>query len=166
MFEEWVQIDDFEDYAVSDYGNIKNLKTNKLVALSHTKQGAIKVGIVAHGKQYTRSVKVLVATIFVEKTDDAFDTPIHLDGDQDNCVASNLMWRTRGFAWQYHHQFNKIEFYEGIGPIVDRHDNTVYQNVAEAAITNGLLMHDIYIKAHYSDRRAHVYPTWQVFEYQ
>lgn len=166
MREEWVVIDDFPDYAVSDYGNVKNIRTNKLLSLSHTKQGAVKVGLFGNGKQNTRSVKVLVADVFVEGRDEVFDTPIHLDGDQNNCTAANLLWRPRGFAWSYHNQFSKLLYYEGIGPIVDKHDNTTYKNVAEAAITNGLLMHDIYINSHYSDRRAHVFPTWQMFEYQ
>lgn len=165
MDEEWVQIDGFEDYAISDYGNVKSLRTNKLIATSHTKQGALKVGLYNNAGKQIRSVKVLVANVFVAKDWDDWDTPIHLDGDQDNCAASNLAWRPRYFAWSYRHQFQKLTYYEGIGPIFERHTNTMYQNVAEAAMANGLLMHDVFIKAHYDDARAHVFPTYQIFEY-
>ena len=38
MIEEWKIIEDFKGYSISNYGNVKNNKTNKVLRQSHNKQ--------------------------------------------------------------------------------------------------------------------------------
>lgn len=151
--EEWVRLDEFPEYKVSDLGDIKNERSGRLVAKSLTKQGGVKVGLYHDNKQHTRSVAVLVAKAFVPGYDESvFTTPIHLDADQRNCEASNLAWRPRWFAYRYHQQFTPmhqdwIDTYSCMGPVIDLDTRTMYQTVLEAAQVNGLLMFDLHINA-------------------
>ena len=169
--EEWVRLEDFPMYKISDLGNIVNDTNGRLVATSLTKQGAVKVGLQHAGKQYTRGVAVLVAKVFVPGADEHFNTPIHLDADQRNCEATNLMWRPRWFAYKYHQQFtdlhrDRLETYSVMGPVIDLDNRTLYQSVLETAQTNGLLMFDIHMNAHkwaIGDRTHFNWPTHQRF---
>lgn len=169
--EEWVRLEEFPMYKISNFGNVMNDNSKKLVAKSLTKQGGVKVGLVSGGRQHTRSVAVLVAKIFVPGNDELFNTPIHLDADQRNCEANNLMWRPRWFAYKYHQQFtemhqDRLETYASMGPVIDLDNRTLYATVLETAQTNGLLMYDIHMNAHkwsLGDKTHFNWPTHQRF---
>ena len=163
--EEWVRLNEFPMYKISNLGNIMNDHSKRPVAKSLTKQGGVKVGLVRDGKQFTRSVSVLVARIFVPGEDDQFNTPIHLDSDQRNCEATNLVWRPRWFAYKYHQQFtyvnqDAIELYSLMGPVIDIDARVIYQTVLETAQSNGLLMLDIHLNSTYGQSNTHDQPTW------
>jgi hypothetical protein len=164
QFEVWRQIKDFSDYDVSNLGNIANNKTDVILEKSLTKQGGVKVGLVKNGKQYTRSVKVLVANTFVEGKTNIFNTPILLNGDQLDCSADNIMWRPRWHAWHYSYQFNNVKDFYRIGPVLELDDNGIifcaYKDVVEAGIVNGVLFSDIWKSIH---MKRKVFPTGQNF---
>jgi hypothetical protein len=132
---------------------------------SKNTQGVIKVGLMGmDGKQHTRSVKVLVAEAFVGGRDEICNTPIHLDLDENNCCADNLVWRPRWFAWKYTTQ--PMYRYYTINPVCEVLDSEpygqVYRNMQEASMANGLLMKDILISCH--EGKA-CFPTAQHFMY-
>lgn len=146
---EWFPIEEFPNYSVSNYGDIVNDSTGRLLRLSVTLQGAVKVNLLRDRETFTRSVKVLVAEAFVggifrERNSEKFNTPIHLDGDQRNCRSDNLAWRSRSFAWNYTRQFSLITSEHHLGPIEDLDNGEIYDDLFSAAITNGLLVHDLY----------------------
>lgn len=159
---EWVTIPDFPDYLISNQGDVLNKAYGKWLKVSHTKEGAVKIGLVRAGKQYTRSVKVLVAESFVPGKSDIFDTPIHLDGNEDHNSEDNIVWRPRWFAWKYKHQFSHVTDNDRLGPLRDIDTNVQYYDVYQVAISNGLLFADV--------RRAismkeSVFPTFQRFDW-
>lgn len=160
MDEIWVALDEFPSYAVTNYGTITNIATRRDVRQSQTKQGAVKVGLMRGGVQYTRSVKVLVAETFVDGRSDIFDTPINLDGDPRNNNADNLAWRPRWFAWKYSRQFSHISKADRQGPVRDLRTREVYDSVYDASITNGLLMTDVWRSIHHEEA---TFPTKQQF---
>lgn len=162
METEWRTIPEFPEYLVSNTGEVVNGKTGKWMQLSSTQRGAVKVGLVHHGKQYTRSVSVLVADAFVPGRDAIYDTPIHLDGDKTNNRADNLAWRPRWFALAYTKQFDAISENDRLGPLRDIATDQRYYDIVEAGTLHGLLFTDI--------RRAivmkeSVFPTIQRFEW-
>lgn len=161
MGELWVPIKEFPSYSISSYGRVVNEDTKRPIKRSFTKQGALKVGLVRGGTQYTRSVTVLVAEAFVEGKTDVFNTPIHLDGDHMNNNAENLAWRPRWFAWQHTRQFTQVDKYKGRGPIREVGKRRVYVDVVDAAIMNGLLFEDIWRSIQINKS---TFPTWQQFE--
>jgi hypothetical protein len=158
----WRPIEAFPNYSVSNYGRVRNEDRGRLVVASHNPQGALKVGLVIGGRQYVRSVKVLVGEAFCGGPVGKHDTPMLLDGDQDNVRADNIVYRPRWFAWKYSRQFEAIERYvNGVG-IRDRKTGVEYRDIADAALTNGLLCREILICI---PTHGAVFPHWQSFEW-
>lgn len=169
MQEEWRTIREFPEYEISNYGRVAHKAQDILIRTSHTLQGGLKVGLTENGKQYTRSVKVLVADAFVDGKSPHFNTPIILDGDQNNCSAQNLMWRPRWFAWHYTNQFkNVLDIYRK-GPIVevDQYGDIleVYMDTYEVGITFGLQFYEVWSCLNSPYDKKPVFPTGQFFDW-
>jgi hypothetical protein len=161
--EVWCVIDEFPDYEVSSTGLVMNSDTNRIMRISRTAQGALKVGLMGDdGRQHTRSLKVLVADAFVGGRDEIYNTPIHLDGDSENCNADNLIWRPRWFAHRYTYQFNHIYAYSTTNQVRDVSTGVVYDNIYTAARRHGLLMNDILMSCSNGQKCR---PTNQIFEF-
>lgn len=162
MEEEWRKIYEFSDYSVSSLGRIRNDRRQRMVQQSLATGDVVKVGLVKGGKQFTRSVKVIVANVFVDGRSEKFDTPMLLDGNPRNMRADNMVWRPRWFAWKYASQFLLMDKYVGKGPIKDRKTGEIYADVVEAAVANGLLFREILITL---INKAPIFPTWQIFDW-
>lgn len=173
----WKRIPKFRGYEVSTYGRVANVSNDLLLQPSKTLQGGLKVGLYQDGVQHTRSLKVLVAEAFVEhdidpvSTDVPFDTPILLDGDQENCHATNILWRPRWFAWQYSRQFSNPSFMTDNplyhkGPVIELdalgHVCGIHDSAWKIATTQGLLLHDVWTSI---NTRSVVFPTRQSFAF-
>jgi hypothetical protein len=159
---QWAELEEFPDYAVSEHGDITNIKTGSPRKVSVNQQGIPKISLYNdEGKLITRAVSRLIADAFVQRPDaEAFDTPIHLDGDQRNCRADNLLWRPRWFAIKYHKQFRMEEFHAARGTFIELDSEEVYDSIKEICIRNGLYWQDV-IKC--VTEETFVFPTWQKF---
>lgn len=160
---EWRTLHEFDNYLVSNYGEVINKYTGRSLKLSRTPDGTIKVGLFKDRRQYTRSIKVLVAETFVPGWNHIFDTPIQLDGTPDNTRADNLAWRPRWFALKYSKQFERVTSNDHLGPLIEVTTGTHYIDVYEAAVMNGLLFTDIRRSAVTGDT---TFPTFFVFEWK
>lgn len=162
MEERWSTIEEFPTYKVSNFGDVLNQSSGKLMKQSQTRTGLSKVGMVSGGVQYTRGVAVLVAEAFVFGRSDIFDTPIHLDGNQQNNRCDNLLWRPRWFAWKYARQFEDSPHNER-GPILDLATDLWYDTVLDAAMANGILVRDILKSV---PTKIGTFPTFQIFSFR
>lgn len=162
MQEEWAELEEFPDYAISNFGDIANMKTGMPRKASRNQQGIYKISLYQGRRLITRSMALLVAQAFVEGQTAIFDTPIHLDGDRANYRADNLMWRPRWFAIKYHKQFRYEDFYNQNVHLVELESGKHYNSIQEACVTNGLYFQDI-IKSYVE--RTFVFPTQQEFRY-
>lgn len=162
MDEEWRVIEEFPNYLISDHGQVMNKETGRFIKESITRSRIVKVGLVGGDRQYTRSLTKLVAETFVSGRSDVFNTPIQLDGDPRNNYADNLVWRPRWFAWKYTHQFTEHEPGSERGPIIDVDSRVLYLDMIEAAMKNGLLIHDVWRTIVI---KQPAFPTWQMFEF-
>lgn len=162
MDEQWLPIEGFPMYQVSDSGRVINKETGRYIRPSITRSKVVKIGLTGGDRQYTRSVKLLVANAFVPGYTDIFDTPIHLDGDPLNNFASNLIWRPRWFAWKYTHQFAEPQPGAHRGPVKDVDTGLLYRDIQEAAIRNGLLIQEV---ARSINVHVATFPTWQTFAF-
>ena len=144
MQDKWHELEEFPDYAVSDQGEVANIKTGMPRKTSMNQQGIVKISLYKGRELITRSVAVMVAEAFVEGQTDFFNTPIHLDGDRENCRADNLVWRPRWFAVQYHRQFHSEEFYQMNVRIQHIQTGKEYESVKDACIDLGLYYNDVY----------------------
>lgn len=159
---EWRPIHEFENYLISNYGEVINKFTGRPLSLSKTRDGIVKVGLFKDRRQYTRSVKTLVAEAYVPGWNHIFDTPIQLDGNRDNTRADNIEWRPRWFALAYTKQFEKISANDKLGPLKELTTGQHYITVYEAATMNGLLFKDVRRSAVTGDT---TFPTFFVFEW-
>jgi hypothetical protein len=138
-------IPEFPNYQVSTDGRVFNVRTSRDMTLSPTLNDDLTVGLMKDGIQYRRSVKVLVARAFVPGETELFNTPMLLDGDKENLIAENIVWRPRWFSWTYARQFIEPypEWYHN-GPIMNVRTEMRYHTIFSAAMIHGSLCEDIY----------------------
>jgi hypothetical protein len=157
----WRNIPDFPGYSVSNMGRVRNDDTGRMMALSRNQYGILYVGLQQGRAQYKRSVAVLVAELFLPTWEsDAFDTPIHLNGDRSDCRAENLLWRPRDFAIRYHKQFRNDRILIK-KTIEDEKTGERFRNSMAVAQRFGLLEYDIQRAV---DTHSPVWPTFQYFK--
>lgn len=158
---DWVEIEDFPGYSISDTGRVRNDDTDRILALQINQHGVVHVGLFRDGKQYKRGVALLVCQAFLPPPHPpTFDTPIHLDGDSTNNRLENLMWRPRWFAIKYRQQFDHKPISLS-GRLQDRHTGVIYRNSWEVATTCGLLEKDVFLA---TVNNSYVWPTYQEFK--
>ena len=105
MVEEWRVIEDFKNYQISNYGNIKSVdrqgikrfKRGSILkpAINHKGYESVKLYKIIDGKisAHTRFIHRLVMIAFV---DNPYNKPEvnHIDGIKTNNVVNNLEWAT------------------------------------------------------------------------
>lgn len=163
--EQWAQIEAFPRYSVSDHGRIRNDATDRIMKQTTLQSGHLIVGLMTERGQDKRGVARLVARAFVPNPNpERFDTTIHLDGNEPNCHAANLMWRPRWFSTKFKRQFSHLDhpashFHR---PIRDMQTQRVYQDVWEIVMEKGLLWHEIVVGIEYN---MYTFPNREYFQW-
>lgn len=163
--EQWLSVEGFENYAVSNLGAVRNVRRDHLLSPSINRQGIAKVTLFdSEGRATSRSIATLVASAFLERHEKpAFTTPIQLDGDRTNCHIENLMWRPRWFAVDYHRQFYNETFrFRKLNPFYDMETEEVFEDYIKPCTTYGLFWRHVAL-SFMNDGRETVFPTWQRF---
>jgi|SRR6478735_1131229 len=159
--EQWKPIIGFPGYSISDTGRVRNDDTGRVATLSRNQTGLIYVGLMRGRQQCKRGVAAMVARAFLAPPlNEAFDTPIHLDGDPSNNRVENLMWRPRWFAFRYQMQFSNGRRGWTV-PIRETHTGEEFPTSWDAAIKYGLIDREI-MQA--TINNTFVWPTYQVFK--
>ena len=158
--EEWIPIEHFPGYSVSNEGRIRTDASGRILSLNMNQFGVLQVGMMKGGEQRHRSVPLLVAKAFIPQPSDAFDTPINLDGDRSNNSVENLVWRPRWFAIKYNQQFRYSYPHRINRPIQDLKTGEISVNSLECARKYGLLEEDLVVSI---SNRTYVWPTYQEF---
>ena len=93
-FEMFLPIENFENYFVSNFGYVKNSKTNKILKPINHNQGYKQINLCKNGNVKTFTVHRLVAKAFLENPD---NKPMidHIDENKSNNNVKNLRWATR-----------------------------------------------------------------------
>ena len=86
-------IDGYDNYFVSNFGNIKNSKKNKIMKLSNDNKGYKIINLSKNGKVKMFKVHRLVGIAFLENVD---EKPMidHIDNNRSNNNVKNLRWCT------------------------------------------------------------------------
>ena len=99
LVEEWRDIEGYEDYQVSNFGQVKSFKQGrkgKILTLTKNYMNenlGLGVSLRKDKKSEWHRVSYLVLSTFVGKPkDDKFYVPLHLDGNKSNNKLDNLMW--------------------------------------------------------------------------
>ena len=93
--EKWIIMNKpYSNYAISDCGNIKNIKTEQYIKQYVRKDGYMQVSLWSCGKGHSFKVHRLVALYFLENNDVTKTYVNHIDGNKTNNNISNLEWVT------------------------------------------------------------------------
>jgi len=156
----WKPIRTFPEYLISDHGRVVN-ERGTVMRLMQNQYGVMHVGLTKAGIQYKRAIAPLVAQEFLPPPpNEAFDTPINLNGDRADNHCENLLWRPRWFAVKYHRQFfNDVRGYQD--PIEEVETGEQFETSWDAATRYGLI--DIHIKLAIIHQQR-VWPTQQLYQ--
>jgi len=91
--EKWRIIEDFPNYSVSNLGNVKNNKTNRIMKLN-VKGGYYHVSLTNEDCKKSLKVHRLVALAFIQNLENKTDVN-HIDKNKLNNNVLNLNWMTR-----------------------------------------------------------------------
>ncbi len=86
-------IEGFENYSVSDFGNVKNNKTGRILQHLFGSDGYAVVGLMANKQRTRTSIHRLVANAFIANIEHKLYID-HVDNDKVNNKANNLRWVT------------------------------------------------------------------------
>ena len=91
--EEFKPVNGFDNYLVSNFGNVKNSKTNRILKPGDDKKGYKVINLYQNGKYKTFKVHRLVGIAFLENPD---NKPMidHIDENKANNNVKNLRWAT------------------------------------------------------------------------
>jgi hypothetical protein len=91
--EEFREIENFDNYEVSNFGNVRNKKTEKLLKKRLSKNGYYRIDLRQNSKRSTLLIHRLVALTFIDNPDDkpCID---HIDNNRANNDIRNLRWCT------------------------------------------------------------------------
>lgn len=91
---EWKLIEGFDGiYSVSNYGDVKNNRTGRLMKQRKTEKGYLRVGLTTNGKPKCMRVHRLVAQAFIPNPEDKPEVN-HIDFNKENNCVNNLEWVT------------------------------------------------------------------------
>lgn len=112
MEEEWKEITNFPNYAISSFGNVKNIKSGKILKQRNT-IGYKSLGLHSNGIMKTWLVHRLVALHFILNPENK-PTVNHIDMCPSNNNVNNLEWATLS-EQQQHNIKNKKPLAFGYG---------------------------------------------------
>jgi hypothetical protein len=90
--EQWKIINDNEYYEISNYGNVRNSKTKRML-INTKRDGYLYFIGNANGIKYRKRIHRLVAIHFIENTDN-YPMVNHIDANKHNNRFDNLEWCT------------------------------------------------------------------------
>ncbi|MFA5528306.1 MAG: NUMOD4 domain-containing protein [Peptostreptococcales bacterium] len=94
MKEIWKDIKNYENhYQISNMGNVRSLKSNKIICKRKDKDNYLLVRLFKFGKAKQYSIHRLVADAFIPNPKNKPQVN-HMDGNKENNIVSNLEWVT------------------------------------------------------------------------
>ena len=86
-------IENYDNYAVSSFGRVKNVRTGIILKARNDKDGYLRVNLYEDAIRKTHQVHRLVANAFIDNPDDKLCVD-HIDNNRTNNHISNLRFAT------------------------------------------------------------------------
>lgn len=89
--ENWTVYPEFSNYEISEVGEVRNIKTGRILTKQQDKDGYYYVGLYYDKKKYRRNIHRMMAITFIPNID---NLPIvdHINQDRKDNRISNLRW--------------------------------------------------------------------------
>ena len=94
MEEEYKVIEGFNNYAVSNLGNVKNIKTGRILKSWDNTDGYLILDFKMNGKRKSAKIHRLVAEAFIPNPENK-ECVDHIDRVRNNNNVNNLRWATK-----------------------------------------------------------------------
>lgn len=121
----WKKVKDFENYEVSDDGQVRSLNYNntgipKVLKTKTNKQGHLEVTLNKNNKHYYKMLSRLIIETFTINKLSRNDIIMYKDNDKTNCSLNNIYLITRGERQEltYDNDKRDIPKYEYYGEIL------------------------------------------------
>jgi len=92
--EEWKIIKDYENYEISNFGNVRNKKTGRIMKLTINHLGYLVVTLCKNCKKLNHYIHRLVAQHFIINEEEKKEID-HKDRNKQNNHFNNLIWCSR-----------------------------------------------------------------------
>ena len=165
MIEEWLPVDDCDGYyAVSSYGRVMNMLTDKILTPRKTRTGYLRVALMVNGKRVDKYVHRLVADAFYGHPDDQ-NVVNHLDSNPANNAVDNLEWTTQHGNVIYAMKQGRIKEFPNAIAVVGMKDGKEYhfQSSQEAERKTGCYHKSIIKCCRHKMKQTHGY-KWEYEE--
>lgn len=107
MKEIWKKIDGFENYEVSNLGNVRRIGKERFLSIFSLSKGYCGVQLCKDGKSRAKKVHRLVAKAFIPNPEN-FPQVNHKDCDKKNNKADNLEWCTNKYNAKHAQSHDRI----------------------------------------------------------
>lgn len=97
MSEAWKLLKDYPNYMISDRGNVKNIKTDRIINKTYQKSGHTIVCLSNKGKIRTIGVARLMLETFKPRENTSTLSVVFKDNDKRNCILDNIEWSEEGY---------------------------------------------------------------------
>jgi hypothetical protein len=94
MEEEFRQITNYENYSISNFGRLKNNKTNRILKLSTKNRRYVTCRIINEDGFKTTTIHILVALMFIGERPKDYEVD-HIDNNKLNNNINNLQYISR-----------------------------------------------------------------------
>ena len=139
----WRTLVDHEGHEVNSQGQVRNIKTGKILRMSvnQTNVRYVTLRNTNIGQYENKAVSALIAEAFCPGRTREASTVMHLDGDTLNNAPNNLMWAERWHAMAYHREVDMLRRRTARSRKIQIQDQNgrIYTSYLEAAMATGCL---------------------------
>ena len=155
--EKYIIINEFDNYAISNLGNIKNIKTGKVLKPCLNPRGYYSYTFYKRGIKKTFRIHRLVALYFIDNPNN-LPYVNHIDGDKTNNKVENLEWCTAKQNDEHARRTGlKIQEKPVLAENVENGERIAFKSVSEAGAILGINKGSISKVLHGKRNKVHGY---------
>jgi hypothetical protein len=106
LVEVFVMIEEYPKYDISNFGQVRNRHTGRLLKAGENSNGYLHVGLQKDKKKYTVTIHRLVCKAFIDNPNN-YKCVDHIDRCKTNNHVSNLRWATYSMNIKNRNSFGK-----------------------------------------------------------
>lgn len=155
--EKYIIINEFDNYAISNLGNIKNVKTGRVLKLCLNPRGYYSYTFYKKGIRKTFRIHRLVALYFIDNPNN-LPYVNHIDGDKTNNRVENLEWCTAKQNDEHARRTGlKVQEKPILAENVESGEKITFKSVSEAGAILGINKGSISKVLHGKRNKVHGY---------